>query len=288
MDCESKDPFGLKPVWNAILDVYQEFARICNKNCLTYYCSCGTVLGAIRHNGFIPWDDDFDVMMPRGDYDRFIEIVEHELRPDLRLVTWHNTPSYVPKLFAKIQNCDKSIVDNVEKEMGSELKQGIYIDIFPLDGWPKSKTRAFMLRMYMMLLTIMGSSFSGIFEKRRGKTIIARLVGWVARFACLGFATRERIMRHLEDACKTFRFNESELVGVVQDGNIGGQVFCASCLGKARMQRFEDVQVPIPSNADVYLKAIYGDYMRLPPEEQRKPTHGSGPVAEWKFGPQDQ
>jgi len=285
MDCESKDPFGLKPVWNAILDVYQEFARICNKNCLTYYCSCGTVLGAIRHNGFIPWDDDFDVMMPRHDFDKFIEIAGHELRADLKLVTWHNTPSYAPKLFVKVQNCNKSVVNKVEKEIGSDLKQGIYIDVFPLDGWPKSRSRALVLRMRMMLYTVMGSSFSGVFEKCNLKTIIARLIGVFARFVCLGFATRERVMRYLEDACKSFRYNDSELIGVIQDGNIGGQLFCASYLGRPRMQKFEDILVPVPSDAESYLKAIYGDYMQLPSEDQRKPTHGSGAVADWKFGP---
>ena len=78
--------YGLRPLWDALYEIYEEFAKICDKHGLRYYAFAGTLLGAIRHNGFIPWDDDLDVAMPRPDYEKFIQISKTELPRHLNFV----------------------------------------------------------------------------------------------------------------------------------------------------------------------------------------------------------
>ena len=85
-------PYNLAPVWKVVLDIYREFAAICQRHSLRHYAAFGTALGAVRHKGFIPWDDDFDVMMPRPDYERLIEIAPSELPAHLQFLSKKTTP----------------------------------------------------------------------------------------------------------------------------------------------------------------------------------------------------
>lgn len=131
----SDDRFGMRPVWDAILEVYDAFAKVCDKNGLRYYVSDGGALGAVRHGGFIPWDDDLDVSMPREDYEKFIELSKTELPPHLKFVNWKNTPEFT-LLFGKVQDSREDKIRAIEEKTGRMLSNGVYIDIFPIDGYP--------------------------------------------------------------------------------------------------------------------------------------------------------
>ena len=109
-----EDKFGLQQVWDGVFNVYKEFAKICEEHKLRYYVSDGCALGAVRHGGFIPWDDDLDVSMPRADYEEFLLIAESKLPPHLKIVTWRNTSQY-NALFAKIQDSREQFVREVEQ-----------------------------------------------------------------------------------------------------------------------------------------------------------------------------
>ena len=113
---------NLKPVWDAVLNVYREVAQICDKHGLRYYLTDGTALGAVRHKGFIPWDDDFDMSMPREDYQKFIEIARNELPEHLKFVNWENTPEFT-LLFGKVQDTRADFVKSIEAECGYMLWQ---------------------------------------------------------------------------------------------------------------------------------------------------------------------
>ena len=120
----------IKKEWNAtILDILKAFIDICKKHNLRYYCCAGTAIGAARHHGMIPWDDDIDVLMPRPDYDRLLEIAQHEDFGKYEVVTPYNNESY-PLYFSKLVNRETTLIE--EKERPCIL--GLYVDIFPLDA----------------------------------------------------------------------------------------------------------------------------------------------------------
>ena len=135
---KSEDPFGLRPLWDASLGIYREIAKICERHGLRYYVTDGTALGAVRHKGFIPWDDDFDMSMPRPDYEKFKKIFMAELPPHLKFVDFHNTPEF-GLLFGKVQDCRRDKIEALEKVVGFQLSNGLFIDIFPIDGYPRSR-----------------------------------------------------------------------------------------------------------------------------------------------------
>ena len=116
--------FNLRPVWDATLEVYKAVAALCDKHHLRYYVTYGCALGAVRHRGFIPWDDDFDMSMPREDYQRFIALATKELPPYLKFVNWRNTPEF-SMLCGKIQDVREDRIKSIEKSCGRLLSNGI-------------------------------------------------------------------------------------------------------------------------------------------------------------------
>ena len=128
------------------LEILKEFVKICNEEKLTYYISGGTFLGAVRNKGFIPWDDDVDVAMPREDYEIFLNIVEKKLNKNYIFQTYRNTENYY-HYFSRI-------VDNTIKVRNNSAKQSkiepAWIDIFPLDGMPKNKI-VLMIHKFVLL-----------------------------------------------------------------------------------------------------------------------------------------
>ena len=121
---------NIKKEWNAaILDILKTFISICHTHNLRYYCCAGTAIGAVRHHGMIPWDDDIDVIMPRPDYDRFLEIARHEYFGNYEVVTPYNNERY-PLYFSKLVNKNTTLIE--EKERPCII--GLFVDIFPLDA----------------------------------------------------------------------------------------------------------------------------------------------------------
>jgi len=117
------------------LDIFKAFLKVCKENDLRYFLAGGTLLGAVRHKGFIPWDDDMDVLMPRKDYDRFLEIGQSLLPPEYFLQTRQTDREY-PCNFAKIRDSRTTFVEKSLKDR--VINHGVYIDIFPLDYFPQS------------------------------------------------------------------------------------------------------------------------------------------------------
>ena len=132
MDVKENDPFGFMPLWCGLLDIYVDFAKICKKYGLRHYVAYGTAIGAIRHQGFIPWDDDFDVVMPREDYELFISKYYEELMQEHKLINHHNHKLF-KNAFSKIMLGDRKKLTEIETATRRKQNQGVFIDIFPYD-----------------------------------------------------------------------------------------------------------------------------------------------------------
>src|SRR5690554_5979187 len=143
----------LAKVHKVQLEIANEVKRICEKNNIKYFMIAGTLLGAVRHRGFIPWDDDLDIGMLRNDYKRFIELAAKELNDTYYLETWYTSSGYgMP--FAKIRKNDTRYIEKSSKDV--KCHPGIFIDIFPFDNVPNNKVlrliNEYWLKFYQYLI----------------------------------------------------------------------------------------------------------------------------------------
>lgn len=287
-----EDPFHFAPLWDAILDVYDVFSEICTKHNLRHYVIGGTLLGAVRHKGFIPWDDDFDLAMPRQDYERLKELLDSELPPHLKFMDHGNTPEFKFH-FGKILDVREDLVLRVEKEICHELSNGIFIDIFPVDGYPDSIIGSAMVRASELVHNLVryskayGKNGFGMSSKRR----VARTFGKVAAPLLAPFVknvTDDEIwFKWNEDHGREIPFSDDHMTGTL--GCAEGRfqlVFRRNIFGTPSDVDFCGMKVPAPRDWDGFLRVNYNaNYMTPPPEDKRRPTHEYSSRCPWWLGP---
>ncbi len=223
-----------------MLQLLKEFDMICKKHKLCYWIDHGTLLGAVRDNGFIPWDDDLDVTMPREDYERFLSIAEKELPETIFLQTKETDP-FAHVHHAKLRDRNSTYIEGWEDEKTIYSHQGIFIDIFPVNYIVQSRAN-----MYRRLV-----NFSKIFCNRYVRIdIIARVViSKLNQFHARGsnyIVSGGENMHYVTHVPKSVVFPLLEL-------------------------EFENMMVPVPNDTEIYLSSIFGkDYMTPPPKEKQK------------------
>lgn len=130
-----------KEIWAVEMDLLSAFIKVCQKYDLTYFAESGTLLGAIRHGGFIPWDDDIDIVMPRRDYDTLCSIAEESFNHPYFFQTEYTDPGSARNNHAQLRNSDTTGILHAELQKQYRFNQGIFIDIFPLDELPPASER---------------------------------------------------------------------------------------------------------------------------------------------------
>ena len=263
-----------QPRWNAIItDVLRAYIEICKAHRLTYFCCGGTAIGAIRHQGMIPWDDDIDVFMPRPDYDRFIEIASTTNLGDYELVTPFNKDDY-PLYFAKL--CQRHTT--LQEEADTPCVYGLYIDIFPIDGAPDSYDEA---RRMERQFTKTKNKLEAISTHNTFTEYIALLAQpkeW-GRFVrkTIGFlcrkAYRRRLLSQMHDIMYRYDYANATLVAVYCGSYGPKEVFPKAWIDGSVTFPYEGLEVSLPIGYDNYLRQYYGDYMQLPPESKRVSHH---------------
>ena len=269
----------LHRLWRIEMEIYEAIAGICEAHGLRYYAGCGTTLGAVRHKGFIPWDDDMDVCMPRKDYEEFLRVAPAELPEKMEILGIGFTKGYVMP-FVKIQNKRTTLVE--ETDRNRNYHSGIFVDVFPLDAAAPTeelKKKHFM-RCWRWARACVLSEF--------GRPKLPEGMNPVIRTAALaGCAVIHGILRltgrkpeyfyrkFVRDARKYEGEEPAEYVQMC-DKAFPPEYNRAGTLFPTREVPYEDIHVRIPGDADTYLKDLYGDYMTLPPPEQR---HNHFPAA---------
>lgn len=251
-------------------DILCYFKMICEKHELRYYLGYGTLLGAVRHSGFIPWDDDIDVIMPRADYLKLIEIMCKEKHPYYKLVSRETVPQFTAPL-PKIIDTRTELEQNycfIEK-----VPLGVYLDIFILDGAGDSlqearETFGYAIDLYKKWADADRRMFVP------GDNVLVSFLRWLKRLP-----TKVKGITYRIDALNAFSkqkgFDDSEYVGIYNVGftEFNRCVWRREVFGEGVYQEFMGELFKVPADFDACLHSLYGEYMKLPPESERITHH---------------
>ena len=248
-----------------LLKILKWFHGFCVENNLRYYAVGGTLLGAVRHKGFIPWDDDIDIGMPRKDYDKMIEIMKNQDGGSVyKLETPLENRDFVYQ-FCKLYDTSTTLIENTRYK----TKRGIYLDIFPLDGIgntleeSKKNFKAIDKKNNYIMTKVCALSKHRKFYKNLA-IILSR---------CIPFPSWQNTLRKLTQICRSRDYDEYTYVANLVGNWHEREIVKREWMGAPILYKYEDIQIYGPRDADKYLEAVYGDYMQLPPEEKRQSHH---------------
>ncbi|MBR3928616.1 MAG: LicD family protein [Clostridia bacterium] len=246
------------------LELLKYFIDACEKLNLRWFCVCGTALGAVKYGGYIPWDDDVDVALPRPDYEIFLKNAFAFLPDDIFLQNYKTDKAF-PHEFSKLRNSNTTQIEANMQHL--RMNHGIYIDIFPLDGYPSKEHEQKHFDMQRKLL--MWKRFCALKGNRKGKARVRNAI-----FRMLGYHKRTaQIIAQTEKLYSQYPVDQSDYW--CNYGNWQGQLEYAhrSQYGNGKKVFFEGIAVIVPEKYDEYLTQKYGDWRSDPPVEKRKTHH---------------
>lgn len=250
----------LKEMQSIELDIMNVVHNYCIKNNIPYCLSYGTLIGAIRHDGFIPWDDDIDIFIPRKEYERFCSSFNKDNSNSNYELVNHTTPVYFGRPMSKV-------IDNrtylVENEFEGDDPIGVFVDIWPLDGLPDNKVKMKFHRIHAEFLR---------------KLLVLR----IKKTSCMIFPVKilhylirpissKWITNRLDSVIKKYSYDNSNYVTSYLDPYHG--LMNKEWFSKFILHKFEDSEFMVPSGYDSVLRSLYGDYMQLPPVDKQIPHH---------------
>lgn len=252
---------GIKELQEKLLEMLKDFDIFCSENNLSYCLCGGNVLGAVRHKGFIPWDDDIDVQMPREDYTKLLDIYRNNDKYQLQ----KDTIDY-PLQFSKLRANNTTFIEDIPyKKKYKKIHQGIYIDIFPVDKVAKSKLKAKLQVISSNILIAQSLFLRGYPDSHNSskKKIIMRLSVLLLpiREILYSYVTKFNSQKEYDYVCSFY-------------GTTSPKIFQKKesfFLPFTKLQ-YEDMFLPVMNNYKEFLMDAYGDYMKLPSEEEIKYT----------------
>lgn len=258
----------LQDIQRKSLEMMKHVDEFCSKNSIIYSLMGGSLIGAVRHKGFIPWDDDLDIMMPRTEYDRFCALYKDNEQYKLFCPERHN--NYTP--YARL--CDiKDTYVRTKTPIATE-EAGIWIDIFPIDFVDDDKEVCLKKNMRL-------KKMSHILQIRRHTIAPFGYYGYSVKLLCKQLIKKLVFRRNILDIvndysafCRTYCTNPTHHAGVLSVSrcveSVDRQYFPKKIIYDTIKTPFEETEFSVLKNYDVYLRIIWGDYMKLPPEEKRK------------------
>ncbi len=248
------------------LDTLVYFKEFCDKNNLLFYLCGGCCIGSLRTGGFIPWDDDIDILMPRDDYEKLYKLWDNDKQERFKLLRT-DEKIFTGNIFTTIVDTETTCVKANQAHL--DIPFGIMMDIFPIDGCPKGKFKRTMQKLNAMIYSlflaqIVPENHGGIMAL--GSKFLLSIVK--------SPKAREKKWRNAERRMSKYKIADCEYITELCEGVHSMQPeYPKEWFASAVYREFEGLQMPIPVGYDPYLKKAFGDYMTLPPEDKQKPHH---------------
>ena len=249
---------AMKKVWAVQLDLLAQLKRICEKHHLTYFADSGTLMGAIRHQGFIPWDDDIDIVMMREDYDKLIKVGNAELAAPYFLQSAHSET--FPRGYARLRNSDTTAL--TRNDLGKNINHGIFIDIFPLDHVPDDLTerRTWLKEINKQYKVIQ----YGVLKPLKKMTTLPgklRVLWDILVVKCVGY---DKLIDRYETLCRKYNgVPTKELSYVAYSRGKQKHIWLTESFASCHEVPFEFTTINIPDGYDDRLTREYKDYMKV-------------------------
>lgn len=253
----------LKEIQLAIL---KDVAIFCERSNISYFLAYGSALGAVRHHGYIPWDDDIDIMMPRPDYNRFLQ--EFNKRDSTYYVYSFPKDSNYQLPFAKVSN----INTQMRELMYNEDVYGVSIDLFPIDGM-NSIYQVIEIKWLNRFLNTKKALLG------RSRSFLKNIIVSLGKIVLWPISVKF-ILKRIVSISMSSPYEKSDLVNVLCSTTSEKEIFDRNVFCSFVYMDFEDSSFRVPKDYDQYLKQCYGDYMEFPPEDKRQSSHSF--IAWWK------
>ena len=251
------------------LEILKEVIRICEKIKTKYYVIGGTFLGAVRHKGFIPWDDDIDIAMPREDYEKFLEAANTELNSKYKVLNYRTDPDF-HYCITRLVDTTKEVIEKRDRTK----KSFVAIDIFPIDGTPNNKILRklyyFNIMKHRAILSLCYKENIDKERKRKKSEKILIAILTKIPFNKIFSARKEKII--IDKKLSKQDIKKSNNIGTIMGAYRTREIVPKEYFGKGAYYDFEDIKVMGPEMYDEYLTHMYGDYMTIPKNVDRK-TH---------------
>lgn len=262
------DEETLKHLQKVQLMILKDFIEICEKNDLEYYAYGGTVLGAIRHEGFIPWDDDIDILMLREDYEKFLEIMDNSQSKKYEILNIDKNEDY-HYMFSKLSL--KGTKFRNSWCLKKSFNVGINIDIFVFDYIPSNDISFKILKRKIRILKKIGYILE-IIQNDYYNSTLKKIIIYIIKavFSLLNINNKtytrfyNQILNQLQKKSDKSNLLVYDLAAISYD-----EPLKVDTIKPARKVKFESIEINVPNDYDTYLKINFGDYMKLPPEDKR-------------------
>lgn len=249
------------------LDTLEFFRDFCQKNNLTFYLCGGCCIGSLRTGGFVPWDDDIDVLMPRPDYER-LTVLWKEQNPSNRfLLLKTDDEIFTGNIFVTITDTNYTMIKDNQKDV--DIPHGLVLDVFPIDGCPKGKIKRYFQYFWTMIYSLF---LAQVVPENHGGLLSLGSKALLKIFRKK--KTRNKIWRFAEKKMTKYSFETSEYVTEL----CAGPHFMTYKYPKRIYEgtaevEFEGLKMPVMKGYDEYLTIVFGDYMKEPPKEKQVPHH---------------
>ena len=264
---EEKKEVTIQEIQSKLLEILLYFQKFCQENGLGFVLAGGTCLGAVRHKGFIPWDDDVDVFMLRDDYEKLCRIWDEKADTEHYSCVRSNDRFNIRHSATEIKDNNTTFINRHSVDL--DIHQGLMIDVIPLDAVPKSKWK----QLWQMVDSMMYCCFN--FQRlpaHKGK--VTYYAEKLALTLVPSFKARYKLWKGAEKRLSRYSLADAEYVSSFGEGaTIMRQRFPIRWFRHPAYLEFEGHQMPVPEDYDKWLTISYGDYMQLPPEEERQGKH---------------
>lgn len=257
----------LRELQKKCLEITLVFKEFCDKHGLLFYLCGGGCIGAIRHGGFIPWDDDIDVFMPRDDYEKMCRLWKEEMADTPYRLSRTGPDNFERSQLTAITDERTTFIK--ERQMDLDVAHGVRLEVLPLDGCPsghfKRKMQIFWGLVYQIYINQEAPTSKGKLLEWVGKIMLAVRPGWKRRYKMAMYAERQMSKYpiaecdYITELCVRYNYMVNE--------------YPKEIFASAVYKEFEGEMLPLPVGYETYLKMAFGDYMELPKEEFRVPSH---------------